>query len=112
MNEFIREQFVTKEIAQQLHDMGYSEDCFGYYYSTILIISTLSNYELDKHNLGIAAPLWQQVIDWLREKHITIVELPFTNRYGVAHKFKGTEESTFLGCYTKEKAIEKALTLI
>jgi hypothetical protein len=69
MNEFLREQFVTKEIAQQLRDVGYNEECFGYYQNAELIINALSNYELDKHNLGISAPLWQQVIDWLREKH-------------------------------------------
>jgi hypothetical protein len=75
MNEFLREQFVTKELAQQLQDMGYSEECFGYYQNAELIINALSNYELNKHRLGIPAPLWQQVIDWLREKrniHIVI----------------------------------------
>ena len=105
-----------------LKEKGFNEPCIGsfniwdtfirdtYDPAGTLFINT--SFRVIKNEESVAAPLWQQVIDWLREKHIAIIELPFTNRYGVAHKFKGAEESTFLGGYTKEKAIEKALTLI
>jgi hypothetical protein len=132
MNEFLREQFVTKEVAQQLRDVGYSEDCFGYYQNAELIINALSNYELDKHNLGISAPLWQQVIDWLREKHDLHIEIGGDNyesidkfdcyRYLISKtKFQPTDKSlmddyckvyTYSYTEARQAAIEHALTLI
>ena len=65
----MKEQFCNYEIANILKEKGFNEPCFGYYQNNELIINALSNYILDKYKLGIAAPLWQQVIDWFREKH-------------------------------------------
>lgn len=113
----MKQQFVPYELALKLKEKDFDKPCMypfdKYFYMDTSYVEFIDWNEKYKNIDGFcSAPLWQQVIDWLREKHIAIVELPFTNRYGVAHKFKGAEESTFLGGYTKEKAIEHALTLI
>lgn len=68
--------FVSYEIAKLLKDKGFNEECLG----------TWCNYHLQlidnpkfikknkkfvgKHlNMFCSAPLYQQVIDWFREKH-------------------------------------------
>jgi hypothetical protein len=76
----MKEQFVPYEITQILIEKGFKEQCLAYYQNQTLIINALSNYELDKYKLGIPAPLWQQVIDWLRDTHnIDIWVQPFTS---------------------------------
>ena len=102
----MKEQFVTYEIALKLKELGFDEECFGYY--TLMkdwMISTDPKYNTDPHFIGpnwctenmkmrfmyvvnsfgdrtsvtknsnftkaiynVAAPLWQQVIDWLFSK--------------------------------------------
>ena len=101
----MKEQFVPYEIANILKEKGFDEPCFGYYQNNELIINALSNYELDKYKLGIAAPLWQQAINWLKSKGILITELWDGWEYA-----KLEEDFTYV--QTKEQAIEHALTLI
>lgn len=107
MKEIIINQFVPFEIADALLDKGFNEDCLGYYESrnNTLIVSTMSFYELEKYNLGILAPTFQQVIDWIKSKGILITEL--WNGWEYA---KLEEDFTYV--QTKEQAIEHALTLI
>ena len=70
----MQEQFVTYEIALSLKELGFDEDCFEYfidlndhgepYFSLVTeytFITTTRNY--------IIVPLWQQCLDWFREKH-------------------------------------------
>ena len=64
----MKEQFVTYEIALALKELGFDEECFGLYKNEIL----LRDYETFQWNEFlncIKAPLWQQVIDWLRETY-------------------------------------------
>ena len=79
----MKEQFVTYEIALKLKELGFDEECFSAYTEDggLMDIGNYSNYdkigELDGHSYYISclSPLWQQVIDWFREKynlHITI----------------------------------------
>lgn len=73
----MKEQFVTFEIALKLKELGFNEPCIAYYVVTkdkfIYDINKVLNYYTGKGNfLGekcYSAPLWQQVIDWFREKH-------------------------------------------
>ena len=77
----MNKQFTTPEISKQLKDLGFNEPCFCYYYDKGHNLSfhmdapenvaNITNSELSKdHNcICYSAPLWQQVIDWFREKH-------------------------------------------
>ena len=83
----MKEQFVTYEIAVKLKELGFKEYCFCCYKKHISCNILTFEYELSESLVSnifcrnfdfdslVAAPLWQQVIDWLREKynlHITI----------------------------------------
>jgi len=72
----MEKEFVTYEIALLLKELGYiGDDCFGVYIKSIISNEgVLVNFATDDLNgidlVGeVNAPLWQQVINWLREKH-------------------------------------------
>jgi len=72
----MKEEFVPYEMALKLKDLEFVQDCLAYYSSPDnLVINDLSNYQLEKYNLGIGAPLYQQIIDWLREKHNLLIKV-------------------------------------
>lgn len=65
--------FVSYELAIKLKEKGFDEPCFMYENDSE---RSLYNYEYDiflndKQNLSsfIKIPLYQQVVDWFREKH-------------------------------------------
>lgn len=72
-------EFVTYEIALKLKELGFNEECFGFYKtslneSTPELIIIKCNYNSGKYitipeEFHEDAPLWQQAIDWVREKH-------------------------------------------
>ena len=67
----MKEQFVTYEIALKLKELGFNEKCFGYFgiqNEVEIEISYNSDLNLIRRNF-ISAPLWQQVIDWFKEKY-------------------------------------------
>lgn len=70
-------QFVTIEIAKDVRILGFNAPCFAYY-NEDSNPSINSEFEfVDSGGVvenggiigGVTAPLWQQVIDWFREKH-------------------------------------------
>ena len=80
----MKEQFVTYEIALGLKELGFDEECFAIFFRTILNNGRTVNYISDdwespfyKNRTNsesnsvdiVSAPLWQQVVDWFREKH-------------------------------------------
>ena len=79
----MKNQFVTYEIALALKELGFDE-ISRFSHETSLYSNRghhvfYANYGFYASGLGdgyIYAPLWQQVIDWLREKHGMII-LPF-----------------------------------
>ena len=81
----MEEQFITYEIALKLKELGFNEECFCTFDNGVL--SRNPSNKMDGkpiqtkpytwvnskvHNTVITAPLWQQVIDWLREKGYNI----------------------------------------
>ena len=93
----MKEQFITYEIALKLKELGFDEGCLAYYGDNILIFDKHEYLECDikanyvlgwKNQVITLAPLWQQVIDWFREKyniHITInPNLKFNTEIGEA----------------------------
>lgn len=75
----MKNQFVSYEIAKALKELGFNEECLGYYYFSVpMELYVASTYKIvSPINLDIIwAPLWQQAILWLNkvgsEKHINI----------------------------------------
>ena len=78
----MKEQFVTYEIALKLKELGFNDECLACYTPHLgngifELISKGSSNEKSAFNErfvkansvnGCSAPLWQQVIDWVREK--------------------------------------------
>jgi len=134
----MKEQFVTYEIALKLKEKGFDGKCFCFYRENGqvaegsicfgLIHNSLEGvYDYEKHQNPIrktivAAPLWQQVIDWLREKHsldIMTRQLQLDGRayYKITKietedKIKGYSNFCKSPYEAREKAIKQALTLI
>ena len=78
--------FVPYEIALQLKEKGFDEFCIGLFNEEGLqydgeIYSFPFHNSLTKEGAVdpsiVAAPLYQQVIDWFREKHHTIINLEY-----------------------------------
>ena len=76
MNLIMKKQFVTYEIALKLKELGFDEECLGYY--TINNKGLLYPYNKSKYinrkDFLCVAPLYQQIIDWLREKHLIDID--------------------------------------
>ena len=75
----MKEQFVTYEIALELKELGFNEECLAKYNGGMELVTTgcytdsppisLAITQNDICEAHVLAPLWQQVIDWLREEH-------------------------------------------
>lgn len=95
----MKEQFVTYEIALALKELGFDEPCLTTFdedgrLQSIYNIDESSTYDEefmddtpDKlycskrsvYSDYAIAPLWQQVEDWLREKHSLFIEIELTD---------------------------------
>lgn len=71
-------------------------------------VLTINGKDLLINSTNFTAPLYQQIIDWFREKDIKIVELPATNPI----KWAVIKNGEFKGGYEINKAIEEAFKLI
>lgn len=131
----MNKQFVTYEIALKLKELGFNEGVCAYYkgkpYSTDGTEGKFCWYgELDGHGNWlivnndsiVAAPLWQQVIDWLVDVHKYHIE-PTYGDYAKKWAFqlnavnggrKPPFRSDYIYNYSEVKihAILKALELI
>ena len=135
----MEKQFVTYEIALALKELGYNEQDFGYYrfslkeeyepFKDVELVFFRERY--DNHNFRLeihkqiqagggicTAPLWQQVIDWFREKYnIDIIISSNLIGYGfiIYHRYppKNTTDKRVFQYYeeAREQAILKAIEL-
>lgn len=68
----MEKEFIPYEQALALKELGFDEDCFGYYVNAELDLtwkfSDCSLYQ-DTH-ISILAPLYQQAFRWFREKYL------------------------------------------
>jgi hypothetical protein len=64
----IEKEFVSYEIASQLKEIGFDEECMGWY-NPDLMVAAKNIKQQDLHWEYYLAPLWQQVIDWFREEY-------------------------------------------
>ena len=75
----MKEEFATYEIALKLKELGFNEECLGYYhvnegYTKGYAFCYSENTRTS--DCSVLAPLWQQVIDWFREKYKLLIDSP------------------------------------
>ncbi len=119
----MEKQFVTYPIAKLLKELGFNEKCFGYYSNwgtqePFLLSCEYGNEkescQIRRKNFLCSAPLWQQVIDWLRQERylIQIIEEPMKFRESEPLYTVKQMGSNGIGGLNKEQAIVKALEII
>lgn len=64
---YIRNQFCSYKIALKLKELGFNEECLGYFRNNTKSFHLGEDTRVQKDS--ILAPLWQQVIVWFSEKH-------------------------------------------
>ena len=88
----IKDQFVTYEIASAMKELGFDEECFGCFINDTFkprnqyqfIIGSTYSYSRTNPDIEldyIMAPLWQQCMDWLKEKHCIFVFIDMGKYY-------------------------------
>ena len=73
----MEKEFVPYELALKLKELGFDEECFGWWSWINGIAASLYTYPMKNSNMishnmhpnNASAPLWQQAFDWFREKH-------------------------------------------
>lgn len=124
----MEKEFVTYEIALKLKELGFDEPCFGYYTESRLLhlggrLGSIDDVTINKKYVDdicqndntCLAPLWQQVIDWLREEHDVIIDVAkIFNGTDSCHFAINLEWEYFSGTYyeAREESILKAIELI
>ena len=92
----MKDQFVPYEIAKLLKHNGFNELCFGwwcwvngnYAQHYDYKITNQELIELNNHPNNCSSPLYQQVVDWFRDKHsIYIAVLPFREKSDVSDEY-------------------------
>lgn len=126
----MKEPFVTYEIASKLKNLGFDNIlCFGYYTNKGEYLDTSKKYHkqqsIDDLQDKCLAPLWQQVIDWIREKYnisLEIFTLSYHNSIQYCFNIKKLEYTTITVLYkgnvyypsyyeAREQGILKAIEL-
>jgi len=115
--------FIPYELALIAKQKGFDKPCFTAWISdnkTIILDNDLLYHNWNRRG-GISAPLYQQVIDWLRdEKNIQIIELPKCKTEKGYFQFSiyrikgdtGKFENDKIRIEALNKAIEQAFTLL
>ena len=67
----MEKEFVPYVLSKQIKQLGFNEECFGYYVDVevanpFLVINRISDTQGGYFTL---APLWQQAFRWFREKY-------------------------------------------
>ena len=67
----MEKEFVPYVLSKQIKQLGFNEECFGYYVDVevanpFLVINRISDTQGGYFTL---APLWQQAFGWFREKY-------------------------------------------
>ena len=92
----MKEQFATYEIALAMKELGLHEPCFGYYRNDNKFIYLGEDTRVQKNS--ILAPLWQQCIDWFREK--------YNLHIGIKTEYDGTFIITIYNMNKPQRAIQ------
>jgi hypothetical protein len=81
----MKEQFCNYDIALKLKELGFDEPCIAFFNTSSItslcfcdVFGFVIEHEGDEYiknsdEYKVAAPMWQQTIDWFREKHGLII---------------------------------------
>lgn len=73
----MKKQFCSHKISSDLRELGFDEECLAYWKKNEIILysskSEITQKVIFDNYGGIKAPLYQQVIDWFREKYRLII---------------------------------------
>lgn len=119
----MKKNFVTFEIARAMKELGFDEECLGRYEQYELVIALSNSVGRKKF---IQAPLWQDVIDWFREKHNlhTVITVNPYSEINEVHGYKIYDSSKNMQCVSnqetqswthykaREQAILKSIELV
>ena len=112
----MKEQFVTYEIALKLKELGFDEECLAIYthnndfykkgtfflnHPHPFTIEELTPIVQDvrESTVYILAPLWQQVIDWFREKYLIDID----NGWCISNPFGKKQEGYNISVYDRTR---------
>ena len=77
----MEKEFIPKDRALKLKELGFNEPCFGFYIGDIIRLTLYtdcgwknSSITYDTQKEMLTAPLWQQCWDWFIEKHIELLK--------------------------------------
>lgn len=107
--------FVSYELAKELKQKGFDEPCMCYFNDDKELNQKQGNIfngilNQDCHGKNMLAPTHQQVVDWLRNRSIHLIEEIHREQNPAYWVFKiGFEKQ---GPFLINKAIEEALKLI
>jgi hypothetical protein len=93
----MNKEFIPYEQALELKELGFDEECLGYYHTTLssssvdLIIGKTPNrfYHLIRipEDFDTLAPLYQQAFRWFRDRHGLDYEITYAGKKGEYHAF-------------------------
>ena len=93
----MNKEFIPYEQALELKELGFDEECLGYYHTTLsssdvdLVLGKTHNrfYHLVgiPEDFNTLAPLYQQAFRWFREKHGLDYEITYAGKKGEYHAF-------------------------
>jgi len=93
----MEKEFVTYKIVKELKELGFKDECLGFYdkdkvlhlisYGRVSYNNTHDSIAIHPHyRLVCSAPLYQQVIDWLRDIHNIGIYIDFTPKKTILFK--------------------------
>ncbi len=109
--------FLPYELALIAKQKGFNEDCFGGFnaYKELRFdyVGLVNNkqFSMPPQN-HVAAPLYQQIIDWFRKKSIYFIESPHREENPAYFLFVPGITTENYGPFLLNKAIEDAFKLI
>lgn len=111
----MKDLFVSYELALKLKEKGFDEECFGFYskdgefhYATA-IGKLRTNISFEEAGMTeITAPLYQQVVDWFREKHNIFIWLQPTGswKFTLHFRYEDKNGKHWLHTYRENKEIK------
>ena len=81
----MNKEFIPYEQALELKELGFDEECFGYYalaevrdyknngldIRNEIVLNTLNGYRKYDDEIQTSAPLYQQAFRWIRNQYMT-----------------------------------------
>jgi len=125
----MKDKFVPYEIAKRLKELGFKEPCITYWYTTkenrtpeiMFRDADIKNGWINGEGCNTTAPIWQDVIDWLKINHKITVEqfstvksfktVSFESIWRV-QQFGNPKKYRDVNLKSRESAIKKALTFV